>query len=260
MESFRTRLIAFTGVLRRLNPVSAIVVTIGGFVVANFVGAVVYLFIISVMGLDMNEAKRLQGNILVNFALAAVVYLSYFFIIKKFLNFNKLGLKSIGLKWTKAKWDMVFYIVGGFAFYFVSFLVITTILKGFLPEEVFNQKQELGFETTTSGNSLVVVFISLVVLPAIVEEIAMRGFLYTGLRTKLNFWWSGLIVAVIFGAAHLQFGSGAPLLWIAAVDTFILSWVLVYIREKSSSVYPTIGIHALKNFFVFLALFVFHVA
>ena len=73
MESFRTRLIAFTGVLRRLNPVSAIVVTIGGFVVANFVGAVVYLFIISVMGLDMNEAKRLQGNILVNFAVAAFV-------------------------------------------------------------------------------------------------------------------------------------------------------------------------------------------
>ncbi|MFO0920518.1 MAG: CPBP family intramembrane glutamic endopeptidase [Candidatus Saccharimonadales bacterium] len=260
MNGSSNRSIAIARIFRRFNPVSAIVITVGGFIVANFVGAVVYIFIISVMGLDMNEAKRFQDNVLVNFALSVVVYLSYLFIIKKFLNFNKLSLKSIGLKWTKVKWDTLLYIVGGFSVYFICFLVITTLLKGVLPEEVFKQKQELGFETSTTGINLVAVFISLVLLPAVVEEVAMRGFLYTGLRKKLNFWWSGLIVAVIFGVAHLQFGSGAPLLWIAAIDTFILSWVLVYIREKSDSIYPTIGIHALKNFFVFLALFVFHIA
>ncbi|MGH7237402.1 MAG: CPBP family glutamic-type intramembrane protease [Candidatus Saccharimonadales bacterium] len=45
----------------------------------------------------------------------------------------------------------------------------------------------------------------------------------------------------------------------AGVDTFILSTVLCYLREKTGRLYAGIGVHALKNFVAFAALFLFHV-
>jgi membrane protease YdiL (CAAX protease family) len=35
--------------------------------------------------------------------------------------------------------------------------------------------------------------------------------------------------------------------------------VLAYLREKTGSLWPPIGLHALKNFVAFMALFVFKV-
>jgi membrane protease YdiL (CAAX protease family) len=59
----------------------------------------------------------------------------------------------------------------------------------------------------------------------------------------------------LFGVAHLQFGSGAPLLWVAALDTFTLSIVLCYLREKTGSVWAGVFLHAIKNAIAFVALF-----
>src|SRR5262249_37045858 len=106
------------------------------------------------------------------------------------------------------------------------------------------------------GSALWLVFISLVILPPITEEIMIRGFLFTGLRSKLSLIKAGLITSVLFAIPHLQPGSGQPLLWMAGVDTFILSLILVYLREKTGSLAASIGVHAIKNFVAFLALFV----
>jgi len=57
----------------------------------------------------------------------------------------------------------------------------------------------------------------------------------------------------------LQARSGQPLLWVAGIDTFILSLVLIYLREKTDSLYASIGLHMLKNTIAFLGLFVFKV-
>jgi membrane protease YdiL (CAAX protease family) len=139
-------------------------------------------------------------------------------------------------------------------------IIATVIIKNAFPVIDLNQKQELGFNTYTTGIGLLPIFISLVIIPPVIEEIATRGFLYTGLRTKWNVWIAGIITSVIFGAAHLQWESNAPLLWAAAIDTFILSAVLIYVREKTNSIMPAVGIHMIKNFLAFVALFIFHVA
>jgi len=82
-----------------------------------------------------------------------------------------------------------------------------------------------------------------------------RGFVYTGLRTKLQPVGSALITSAVFASLHLEFGNGAPLLWVAAIDTFILSLVLCYLREKTGSLWPGICLHALKNFVAFATLY-----
>ena len=68
---------------------------------------------------------------------------------------------------------------------------------------------------------------------------------------------AAIITSLMFAVGHLQFGSGAPLLWVAALDTFVLSLVLCYIREKTDSLWPGIFIHAIKNALAFSVLFLF---
>ena len=56
----------------------------------------------------------------------------------------------------------------------------------------------------------------------------------------------------------MEFGSGQPLLWVAALDTFTLSMVLCYLRQETDSLWPGILLHALKNCIAFITLFVLH--
>ena len=85
----------------------------------------------------------------------------------------------------------------------------------------------------------------------------MRGFLFGALRRSTGFWISAAITSVIFASLHLGGGEqGAGLLWIAAIDTFILSLALCYLREKTGRLWASIGLHAIKNGVAFVALFI----
>lgn len=148
------------------------------------------------------------------------------------------------------------YLFVGFFVYYVLYIAAAIIASIFVPSEVFEQRQELGFDEGISGLGLVFAFISLVVLPPIVEEIVFRGFLYTRLKRFLPMIASAVIVSILFAIAHLQFGTGNSLLWIAALDTFILSMVLVWMREKTGSIWAGVGLHAIKNGLAFYLLFV----
>jgi hypothetical protein len=120
-----------------------------------------------------------------------------------------------------------------------------------------NQEQALGFTRGVDGMELAMAFVGLVILPPIAEEIIFRGFFYGTLRANKIRKWSAIIVtSVLFGALHLFGAADGGLLWIAFVDTFILSVVLCYFREKNGTLWASIGIHALKNGLVFLNLFI----
>jgi membrane protease YdiL (CAAX protease family) len=118
------------------------------------------------------------------------------------------------------------------------------------------QQQQIGFDKVTTPIELIMTFISLVILPPIVEEIVMRGFLFGSLKNSMSVVRAALLTSLIFAIAHLQFGSGAPLLWVAAIDTFVLSLVLCYLRQRTGSLWPGIGLHALKNCLAFVTIFV----
>jgi len=133
------------------------------------------------------------------------------------------------------------------------FLLATVLIIGIvIPSFNTQQKQELGFDSITSGLSLILTFLSLVILPPIVEEIAMRGFLYTGLRKWLPKVVSALVVSALFGAAHLAEGGSTGPLWIGAIDTFTLSLFLVFLRELTGNLWAGITLHTVKNLVAFI--------
>lgn len=194
--------------------------------------------------------------------LASSVYAQFFYIamaeflavwlIFKLLRRSKIAKARIGLIKPAAR-DIA-YALSGYGVYFLSYLAIVIVATKLSSALDVNQPQEIGFDTA-AGNQLYFVFASLVILPPIAEEIMFRGFLFTSLRQKYRFGIAVLFTSLLFGIAHLQFGSGAPLLWVAALDTFTLSVVLCYLREKSGSLWPSIMLHAIKNGVAFFALF-----
>ncbi|HSX30956.1 MAG TPA: type II CAAX endopeptidase family protein [Candidatus Saccharimonadales bacterium] len=164
------------------------------------------------------------------------------------------GLRAIG--WRRPRWMDPVFALSGFAVYFMVYGLFYTLAKHFLPHLNVTQKQDLGFTSVTGHGDLLLTFLSLVVLPPLVEETVFRGFVYTGLKNKLRPLWAGLATSLLFAMAHLEFGSGKPLLWIAAIDTFTLSLVLCYLREKTNSLWPGIVLHGLKNALAFVSLYV----
>jgi len=173
-----------------------------------------------------------------------------------FLRHFKISLGEIGLK--RAKGEDVLYALSGFALYFVSYAVLLSILMKFIPSLNVNQPQQIGFQTASGFGQLAMTAISLVILPPIAEEILMRGFLYSSLRRSMPKIGAALVTSILFATAHLEFGEGAPLLWVAAIDTFVLSLVLILLREKTDRLWASMGVHGLKNTIAFISLFIFH--
>ncbi len=63
---------------------------------------------------------------------------------------------------------------------------------------------------------------------------------------------------ILFAIGHLPAGGDAGPLYIAAIDTFVLSLVLIYLREKTGGLWSSMLLHAIKNGVAFTALFVLH--
>ncbi len=162
--------------------------------------------------------------------------------------------KDIGL--TKPKTGHILPAVIGYGWYFLIFIALNAAFRYFAPQIDFDQQQVLGFSRDAVGLSLLFIGFCLVILPAFYEEILMRGVFFTGLRSMLPLWATMLLVSVLFGAAHLEWIGENPLNFAAAIDTFALSMVLVYLRETSKSLWPAIFLHGIKNFIAFYLVFV----
>jgi membrane protease YdiL (CAAX protease family) len=138
----------------------------------------------------------------------------------------------------------------GFAAFWGLLIIAGLVINSFSPD-LNDQKQNLGFTHLNNGLENTLAFISLVILPPLGEEILMRGYLYSGLRRYWNFMPALIATSLIFGIAHLEFGGGGPLVWAAGIDTFLLSIVLVYLREHTGALYSGMAVHMLNNMIAF---------
>jgi len=77
------------------------------------------------------------------------------------------------------------------------------------------------------------------VLAPFVEETLFRGIIFGSLQTYLGKWTAAVISAAIFSGLHLQVYGFFP--------RFILGIALVYLYDKSKSLYPSVALHALNN-------------
>lgn len=143
--------------------------------------------------------------------------------------------------------------------YYILYAILIGVATQIVPSLNVDQEQDIGFKNVIGPVALVMTFISLVILPPLAEEIAMRGFLYSGLRSWLPKIGAGLAVSLIFAAAHLSGGGETGLLWVGAIDTFALSLVLVYLREKTGNLWAGITLHACKNGVAFILIYILKV-
>ena len=165
----------------------------------------------------------------------------------------KRNLGSIGLKKPRlidGGWALLAY-----PLYLVVYLIIISVVTHFYHGININQGQQIGFNSVHGGLQLSLTFLSLVILPPIAEELLFRGFLFEGLKKVMPVVWAGLLTSVVFAAAHLPEGSGSGPFWIGAIDVFILSLGLVYLKQKTKTLWPGIFLHVIKNLVAFISLF-----
>ncbi len=239
------------------SPYEAVGITIAIYFLSQILGGIILGTYLGATGQNSDAIQQtLSTSNVAQFSFVLLVESMTAGTILWFVRRRQTALSAIGI--VRPRWHDILAMLGGFVAYFGLYIALIIIVTALVPGLNLDQKQDLGFSTDSSSHQLGLVFVSLVLLPPLVEELLCRGFLYSGLRTKLSFIPAAIITSVLFAAAHLQAGSGNALLWVAAMDTFTLSLVLVYLREKTGSLWPGIGLHMLKNLIAFLALFVFH--
>jgi CAAX protease family protein len=171
-----------------------------------------------------------------------------------FLRVHKADWRAIALRRPRAR-DPVYGLMA-WVVYFVIYLAAVGVVSQLFRSLNVNQSQDIGFNNVHGAAQLILTFISLVILPPLTEEIMVRGFLYGSLKKAMPRLAAVVVTSAIFASAHLPEGGAAGPLYIAAIDTFILSLVLIYLREKTGSLWAGITLHAFKNGVAFVTLFI----
>ena len=83
------------------------------------------------------------------------------------------------------------------------------------------------------------ILLLMAVAPAIIEELAFRGFILSGLENLRNRWQAILITSILFGLAHFAIQQ--------AIITFVVGMILGVIAIKTRSLIPCILYHATHN-------------
>ncbi len=227
------------------NPIAGALLVIGLYFIAPIIGSIL---LSPLAGGFISDATTTQFLFILIVELITVSALVYF------LRKNKSSLADIGLGKPKPKHVAIGLAV--YPLYFLAFVAVVVIGTQLLPGLDVDQEQQLGFDNVKGIVALALTFVSLVILPPFVEELTVRGMLFTSLRSKLSLVGATLLTSASFAAAHLPAGGAAGPLYIAAIDTFVLSIVLCYVREKTGSLWPCITLHALKNGIAYISLYI----
>ena len=242
------------------NPWLGILLAVVAFIVPEFFLGIIISIYPLLRGWNNKQitdwSTQLTNSVLWQFVFVLIGYIAtllilYFFARKYFEGFRFIGLR-------KPKWlDPVAGLIALPA-YLLTYGIFLVVAERLFPSLNVNEKQQLGFNNVHGGPELLITFISLVVLPPIVEELIFRGFLYGSLKKLMPLWPAVIVTSLIFAAGHLPEGGSAGPLYVGAIDTFTLSLFLIYLREKTNGIYASMTLHALKNAIAFVALFALH--
>ncbi|MDQ3065021.1 MAG: CPBP family intramembrane metalloprotease [bacterium] len=238
----------------RHDPLTTIIATIGIFLISQVVaGLLIWLYPSMMEWTEAEATNWIEKSVAGQFAYVLIAEAIAIGLVLQLLKRANILKARIG--WLKIKAQDIGWALLAYGIYFIVYLAVVILAKQLIPSLDVEQEQQVGFDNAYTNIQLLMTFVSLVILPPIAEEIIFRGYLFTSLRAKFSFKKATIVTSILFGIAHLQFGAGAPLLWIAALDTFILSCFLCYLRDKTGSLWPPIILHALKNGVAFTILF-----
>jgi uncharacterized protein len=193
-----------------------------------------------------DSASRSQGVLIAYIIGGMVMIAALLYVIK----YRKISRPSV-LYFKKPKLRDIGLVFLGYGMYFAIVSVVLILVKAYVPQINLGEKQELGLQSITSA-MLPLTYLALAILPPLSEEMMFRGFLLSRLRMhKVSKWASAIAVSGLFALSHGQVN--------VAIDTFILSMVMIYVLGIRRNLWITVGIHMLKNTLAFLGLFVFKV-
>lgn len=229
------------------GPAAAIIVTVLTFLGAQLFAAVI---VAGFLGNDNPDwLEDISGQFYFVLLSDGLILLALWAFLKR----RRAAISQLGFA-RRPIWRDIGLAVLGYLAYF-GLLIAAFSIVGNLTDIDLDQKQELGFDNLLSSSDKLMALISLVLLPPIVEEVVFRGFVYGGLRKKINFWWATIITSLLFAGPHLL-ASSEGLLWVAGIDTLILSFVLCYLRETTGALWAPMIVHAVKNSVAFVFLLV----
>ena len=229
------------------GPLRVIVSAILIFLVSQIIAVFIAELAISIF--NPHKQLSLDNSIPGQFAYILIAEALAAYLAIKLVQRRRLSLSVIGLGRRPKLNDLTKATVGFAAFWGV--LIVLGIIISNVSPDLNNEKQNLGFNDISTGTQNALAFIALVVIPPLGEETFIRGYLYSGLRRVWRFWPALLATSLLFGAAHLEFGSGGPLVWAAALDTFFLSIVLCFLRERTGALYAGMLVHMANNLIAF---------
>lgn len=219
------------------NPLTVLLGAVSLFVLTEIIATLLYTA----------NGARLQGASTTQLFLYSLIKLAVFvgllYTARSILRFR---WSALGFR--QPSWRAVFAVLPVFAIYVVLSGLLVTIATRLIPGFDIQQTQELGFKYTQQGYELFATLLMLVLVTPFIEEVLFRGVIFHGLRRRLPFWLSSIVVSLVFAAAHGQ--------WNVAVDTFALSLMLCWLTERSRSIFPAILLHSAKNAVAFVLLFI----
>lgn len=238
------------------HPALAVVFIVVIFFVAQAIAALIISIYPATQHWSSTEANNwLSGSATAQFVYTVLAYGIMLAAIYVFMKHYKTRADAIGLKQLRLS-DPGYGLLAVPVYYILALLALA-VVHALVPAINLNTTQEVGFQAAHSGVALILAFVSLVVIPPVAEEIMMRGFLYGSLKSRLPQYAAVIITSIIFAGAHLDEGNGG-LLWTAFVQFFFLSLVLIYLREKTDSLWASITLHGFNNFIAFGTLFLWH--
>ena len=156
------------------------------------------------------------------------------------LSWGSLGLRKFNV--VKASLLVVSMFVVFFALAWTALIVTKLLLPGFDP----NQEQVNEFTKAITGNTKLISFLALVIIPPIIEEILFRGFMFPAFSGKVGIFFGALFSSLLFGFAHLQANVG--------VYTVVLGLLLCFMYKRTNSIIPGIVLHMINNYVAFTAI------
>jgi membrane protease YdiL (CAAX protease family) len=226
------------------SPGKVIILTLTIFIVTQFLAYAIAETLLYMSGDTSLSLDQSVGGQFIYVLMAEVLALA---MVLKIVRGRGLNLSTIGLG-RKPTWKDAQKAATGFVAFYVLLFVVSVVVGFFLPNVInSNQPQQLGFNNLNGAWGSTLAFLALVILPPFGEEPLVRGYLYSGLRSRWSLPVAMVVTSLIFGLAHLELGSGSPPLWAAGIDTFVLSIVLVKLRDSTGALYAGMLVHMLNN-------------
>lgn len=150
-------------------------------------------------------------------------------------------VKWLGLRWKQWKW--VFLIAPGtvMAMWVVFGLLAASGYMEWIQKLGGDAVQDTVklLQTTKDPQILILMALAAVVVAPVCEEIVFRGYLYPAAKRFAGTWAAAISTALLFSAAHGNLGALLPL--------FIFGLVIIYVYERTRSIWAPIAIHFCFN-------------